>query len=70
MIFLATNDLTRFHYDVLNTILNGEKDDDPDEQGDLQFGHLLNEEVKLLRLQGRYDTSSWLFLFSQRIFPR
>lgn len=49
---MATNDLVRFHSDVLNTILNGEKDDDPDEQGDLQFGHLLNESVKLLRLQG------------------
>lgn len=52
MLFLATNDLGRFHHEILNTILNGEKDDDPDEQGDLQFGHLLNEEVKLLRLQG------------------
>lgn len=49
---MATNDLVRFHADVLNTILNGEKDDDLDEQGDLQFGHLLNESVKLLRLQG------------------
>ena len=36
----------------MNTILNGEKDDDDDEQGDLQFGHLLTESVKLLRLQG------------------
>lgn len=52
LIFLATNDLVHFHYEILNTILNGEKDDDPDEQGDLQFGHLLNQTVKLLRLQG------------------
>jgi len=49
---LATNDLVRFHYDVLNTILNGDKEDDMDEQGDLQFGHLLDQPVKLLRLQG------------------
>lgn len=49
---MATNDLVRFHSDVLNTILNGEKDDDDDEQGDLQFGHLLTQSVKLLRLQG------------------
>ncbi|CAF0862710.1 unnamed protein product [Rotaria sordida] len=52
LLFLATNDLVHFHYDVINTILNGEKDDDMDEQGDLQFGHLLNQSVKLLRLQG------------------
>ncbi|CAF1039716.1 unnamed protein product [Rotaria sp. Silwood1] len=52
LLFLATNDLVRFHYDVINTILNGEKDDDIDEQGDLQFGHLLDQSVKLLRLQG------------------
>ncbi len=49
---MATNDLVRFHYDVLNTILNGDKEDDMDEQGDLQFGHLLDQSVKLLRLQG------------------
>ena len=52
LLFLATNDLAHFHHDVLNFILNGDKDDEPDEQGDLQFGHLLNENVKLLRLQG------------------
>ncbi len=52
LLFLATNDLVHFHYDVLNTILNGDKEDDMDEQGDLQFGHLLNQSVKLLRLQG------------------
>ncbi len=49
---MATNDLVHFHYDVLNTILNGDKEDDMDEQGDLQFGHLLDQSVKLLRLQG------------------
>ncbi|CAF2426554.1 unnamed protein product [Rotaria sp. Silwood2] len=52
LLFLATNDLVRFHYDVINAILNGEKDDDMDEQGDLQFGHLLNQPIKLFRLQG------------------
>ncbi len=52
LLFLATNDLVHFHYDVLNTMLNGDKEDDIDEQGDLQFGHLLNRPVKLLRLQG------------------
>jgi ATP-dependent RNA helicase DDX31/DBP7 len=52
LIFLATNELARFHYDVLNVILNGDREDDPDEQSDLQFGHLLSEEVKLHRLQG------------------
>ena len=49
---MATNDLVHFHYDVLNLILNGDKEDDPDEQGDLQLGHLLEQPVKLLRLQG------------------
>jgi len=52
LIFLATNDLVRFHGDVLNTMLNGEKDDDLDEEGDLKFGHLLKDPIKLLRLQG------------------
>jgi hypothetical protein len=53
LLFLATNELVRFHCDVLNVILNGEQDDDPDEQStELQFGHLLNDNVKLLRLQG------------------
>ncbi|CAF0948523.1 unnamed protein product [Adineta steineri] len=52
LLFLATNELVRFHYDLLNTILNGEKDDDEDEQGDLQFGHLLDQPIKLLKLQG------------------
>lgn len=49
---MATNDLARFHHDVINVILNGEKDDDMDEEGDLQFGHLLEEPVKLFSLQG------------------
>jgi hypothetical protein len=49
---LATNDLSHFHYDVINAILNGEQADDMDEQGDFQFGQLLNEPIKLLRLQG------------------
>lgn len=52
LLFFATNGLVRFHYDILNTILNGDKEDDIDEQEDLQFGHLLNQPVKLLRLQG------------------
>jgi hypothetical protein len=52
LLFLATNDLVHFHYDILNTVLNGDTEDDMDEQGDLQFGHLLNKPVKLLRLQG------------------
>ncbi|CAM4888793.1 unnamed protein product [Rotaria socialis] len=52
LLFLATNDLSHFHYDVINAILNGDQEDDMDEQGDLQFGHLLNEPIKLLRLQG------------------
>jgi hypothetical protein len=33
-------------------MLNGDLEDDMDEQGDLQFGHLLDQPVKLLRLQG------------------
>ena len=33
-------------------MLNGDQDDDPDEQEDLKFGHLVKENVKLLRLQG------------------
>ena len=33
-------------------MLNGDKEDDMDEEGDLQFGHLLDRPVKLLRLQG------------------
>jgi hypothetical protein len=33
-------------------MLNGDKEDDADEEGDLQFGHLLDQPVKLLRLQG------------------
>jgi hypothetical protein len=52
LLFLATNDLVHFHYDLLNTMLNGDLEDDMDEQGDLQFGHLLDQPVKLLRLQG------------------
>ena len=52
LLFLATNELVHFHYEILNMILNGDKEDDLDEQGDLQFGHLLNQSVKLLRLQG------------------
>jgi hypothetical protein len=52
LLFLATNDLVHFHYEVLNTMLNGDKEDDMDEEGDLEFGHLLDQSVKLLRLQG------------------
>ncbi len=63
LLFLATNDLVHFHYDVLNTILNGDKEDDMDEQGDLQFGHLLNQSVKLLRLQGDMTHQVCLFLW-------
>jgi len=63
---LATNDLVHFHYDILNTILNGEKDDDLDEQGDLQFGHLLNRSVKLLRLQG--DMTHQVCFFFENYF--
>jgi len=62
LLFLATNDLVHFHYDVLNTILNGDKEDDMDEQGDLQFGHLLNQSVKLLRLQGDMTHQVCFFL--------
>ena len=33
-------------------MLNGDKEDDMDDEVDLQFGHLLDRPVKLLRLQG------------------
>ena len=62
LLFLATNDLVHFHHDILNTILNGDKEDDLDEQGDLQFGHLLNQSVKLLRLQGDMTHQVCLFI--------
>lgn len=52
LLFLATNELSRFHHEILNFILNGDQEDDPDEQGDLQFGRLLDQNVKLFRLQG------------------
>ena len=52
LLFLATNDLVHFHYDILNIILNGDDNDDMDEREYLQFGHLLNQSVKLLKLQG------------------
>ena len=53
-------------------MLNGDKEDDIDEEGDLQFGHLLNEPVKLLRLQGdmthQVESSRKMFLGIQFTF--
>ncbi|CAF1665998.1 unnamed protein product [Adineta ricciae] len=65
LLFLATNDLVHFHYEILNTMLNGDKEDDIDEEGDLQFGHLLNEPVKLLRLQGDMTHQERTSVFSE-----
>ncbi|UJR23602.1 hypothetical protein I4U23_026591 [Adineta vaga] len=65
LIFLATNDLGNFHYEILNTMLNGDKDEDMDEQGDLQFGHLLDQPVKLLRLQGDMTHHERTSVFSE-----
>jgi hypothetical protein len=60
LLFLATNDLVRFHYDVLNTMLNGEKKDDMDDEDDLHFGQLLDQPVKLLKLQGDMSHQVWI----------
>ncbi|CAF0887000.1 unnamed protein product, partial [Didymodactylos carnosus] len=63
LVFLATNDLVRFHYDVLNMILNGEKNVDDDDE--IQMGKLINDEVKVLRLQGDMAHQERMSVFSE-----